>query len=386
MNRRLAILGGIGLAFLLLLSNSIFTVNEAQQALVLRFGAVARTVQTAGLHFKIPVIENVEFLEKRVLSFDLPPQELILGDSKRLVVDSFARYRITNPQLFYQRIRTEAALRGQLAPILNSGMRNVLGEVPLFTVLSEDRAELMGRILERANVSLADYGIDVVDIRIMRADLPEENSQAIYRRMQTEREREAKELRAQGAETAQRIRARAERERTVLIAEAQRDSQILRGEGDALAVTIFGEAFGKDPQFFDFYRSMQAYREALGSESTQFVMSPDNEFFRFFDGSALAVITTDLGVGVDPLTDGDASEETPDDSASLQAPTGDETESVDGQAAAEAAVLEGSAAATDDAAGSSNPPVDATTAVNEAVEAEQPAAAALSGDPVAVPQ
>ncbi len=285
---RITIIGlGVVGALLVGVASSAYTVNETQQALVLRFGAVQRAVQDAGLYFRVPIIDNVTFLERRVLAYDVQPQELILGDRRRLVVDSFARYRISDPMLFYQRIRTEAALQGQMQPILNSSMRNVLGEVPLFTVLSVDRDALMARIQQRANVALAQYGIDVVDIRIKRADLPAENSQAIYRRMQTEREREARELRAQGAELAQRIRARAERERTVLIAEAQRDSEVLRGEGDALAVRTFAEAFGKDPEFFAFYRSMQAYREALGAASTQFVMSPSNEFFRYFDSGSL---------------------------------------------------------------------------------------------------
>ncbi|MGF1475362.1 MAG: protease modulator HflC [Geminicoccaceae bacterium] len=268
-----------------------FTVREDQQALVLRFGRVANVVQDAGLNFKYPIIDNVEYIEKRVLDFDVIPQELILGDRKRLVVDSFARYRITDPQVFYQRVRTEEGLQGQMQPILNSAMRNVLGSVPLFTVLSADRVALMADIRERANVALNQYGVDVVDIRIKRADLPEENSQAIYRRMQTERQREASELRAQGAEQAQRIRARAERERTVLLAEAKRDSEIIRGTGDADAVRIFAESFGRDKEFFAFYRSMQAYRQALAGDSTNFVMSPDSEFFQYMDSSALDILT-----------------------------------------------------------------------------------------------
>lgn len=288
MNRTTIIGLGVAGAVAFTAFASAFVVNEAQQALVLRFGAVQRAVQEAGLKFKLPFIDNVIYLERRVLAFDVQPQELILGDRRRLVVDSFARYRIADPQLFYQRVRTEAALQGQMQPILNSAMRNVLGEVQLFDVISADRVALMDRIQDRANVALAQYGIDVVDIRIKRADLPAENSQAIYRRMQTEREREARELRAQGAELGQRIRARAERERSVLLAEARRDAEILRGDGDAEAVRIFADAFGRDPQFFAFYRSMQAYREALGAESTQFVMSPSNESFRYFGEHALS--------------------------------------------------------------------------------------------------
>ncbi|MFP4269403.1 MAG: protease modulator HflC [Alphaproteobacteria bacterium] len=316
MNRNAIIGLGVGAALLLTAFASAFTVNEAQQALVLRFGAVQRTVQQAGLHFKIPLIDSVTYIERRVLAFDGPPEELILGDRKRLVVDSFARYRIADPELFFQRVRTEAALQGQLQPILNSAMRNVLGEVPLFTVLSVNRNELMDRIEERTNEAMSQYGIEVVDIRIKRADLPEENSEAIFRRMQTEREREARELRAQGDELAQRIRARAERERAVLLAEARRDSEVLRGEGDAEAVQIFAEAFGRDADFFAFYRSMQAYRNALGADSTQFVMSPSTEFFRYFDSGALDAVVRG---GQDPVVP----EGTPGDTEALRAPRDD---------------------------------------------------------------
>jgi len=315
MNRNAIIGLGVGAALLLTALASAFTVNEAQQALVLRFGAVQRSIQQAGLYFKIPLIDSVNYIERRVLAFDVQPQELILGDRKRLVVDSFARYRIVDPELFYQRARTEAALQGQMQPILNSAMRNVLGEVPLFTVLSADRDELMNRIEGRANQAMVNFGVDVVDVRMKRADLPEENSQAIFRRMRSEREREARELRAQGEELAQRIRARAERERAVLLAEARRDSEVLRGEGDAEAVKIFADAFGRDADFFGFYRSMQAYRNALGAESTQFVMSPSTEFFRYFDSGALDAVVRG---GQDPVVPEDA----PGD-AEAQAPAGD---------------------------------------------------------------
>jgi membrane protease subunit HflC len=191
-----------------------------------------------------------------------------------------------DPLLFYQTVGSEAVLRGRINTILDASLRKVLGEVPLFTVLSEDRSALMGRIRDQANVEAKQFGIDVIDVRLKRADLPAENSQAIYRRMQTEREREAKELRAQGAEMAQRIRARADRERVVLLAEARKEAQITRGEGDATALAIFADAFGKDVDFFTFYRSMQAYRDALGDDNTSFVLSPEGEFFRFFGNSS----------------------------------------------------------------------------------------------------
>ena len=278
----------VAAALVFLLLNGLFTVNQTQQALVLQFGNPVRTVTDPGLNWKVPFIQQVDFFEKRVLDFDAPSVELVLGDQKRLVVDTFARYRITDPLRFRQSVGNELAFRGRLEPIIFSSLRSVLGEAPLFTILSQDRTQLMNRIKSEANTSLGGFGVELVDVRIKRADLPPENSQAVFRRMQTEREREAKELRAQGAEVGQRIRARADRERRVLIAEAERESQILRGQGDAEAIGIFAEAFGQNPEFFDFYRSLQAYREALGDGATTFVLSPDSEFFRFFNGRAEA--------------------------------------------------------------------------------------------------
>jgi modulator of FtsH protease HflC len=282
MNRNILIgLGALAAVLLVLAMSALFTVHQTQQALVLQFGDPKRVVTDAGLHVKLPFVQNAVYIDRRVLDFDAPSNELILGDQKRLVVDSFARYRILDPLRFYQTVGTELVLRDRINTILDASLRKVLGEVPLFTVLSADRAELMNRIRDQANQEAQQFGIDIVDVRIRRADLPAENSQAIYRRMQTEREREAKELRAQGAELAQRIRARADRERRVIIAEAQREAQIVRGQGDGEAVRIFAEAFGRDIDFFTFYRSMQAYREALDDGSTSVVLSPSSEFFRF---------------------------------------------------------------------------------------------------------
>jgi membrane protease subunit HflC len=284
LNPRMLIAAAVAAVIVLfLLLSSLFTVNQTQQALVLQFGNPVRIVQEPGLHMKVPFVQQVEYFDKRVLDFDAPSVELVLGDQKRLVVDAFARYRIIDALRFKQSVGNEAAFRGRLEPIIFSSLRSVLGEAPLFTLLSQDRDEIMGRIRSETNKSLAGFGVELVDVRIKRADLPPENSQAIYRRMQTERDREAKELRAQGAEIGQRIRARADRERRVIIAEAERESQILRGQGDAEAIRIFAEGFGQDPAFFDFYRSMQAYRSALGDDATSFVLSPDSEFFRFFD-------------------------------------------------------------------------------------------------------
>ena len=300
MNPRFSVfaVGGV-LVVLFLLLNALFTVHQTQQALVLQFGNPVRIVQEPGLHLKVPFVQQVDYFEKRVLDFDAPSVELVLGDQKRLVVDAFARYRITDALRFRQSVGTEAAFRGRLEPIVFSSLRSVLGEAPLFTILSQDRTQLMNRIKGEANKSLAGFGVELVDVRIKRADLPPENSQAVFRRMQTEREREAKELRAQGAEVGQRIRARADRERRVLIAEAQRESEILRGQGDAEAIRIFAEGFGQNPEFFDFYRSLQAYREALGDGSTSFVLSPDSEFFRFFNGRAVSAPSEPVGPGAD---------------------------------------------------------------------------------------
>jgi modulator of FtsH protease HflC len=287
MNRNLLIgLGALGAVLLVLALSALFTVHQTQQALVLQFGDPKRVIQEPGLHVKIPFIQNAIYIDRRVLDYDAESQEVILGDQKRLVVDSFARYKIIDPLRFYQSVGTEQILRGRIDTILDASLRKVLGEVPLFTVLSADRGALMSRIRDQANIEAEQFGIDVVDVRVKRADLPAENSQAIYRRMQTEREREAKELRAQGAELAQRIRSRADRERRVIIAEAQKEAQIIRGEGDGQAVNIFADAFGRDIEFFTFYRSMQAYRGALADGSTSFVLSPDSEFFRFFDSSS----------------------------------------------------------------------------------------------------
>jgi modulator of FtsH protease HflC len=298
MNRNLLIgLGALAAVALVLLLSALFTVHQTQQALVLQFGNPKRVVQEPGLHVKLPFIQNAVYIDRRVLDFDAESQEVIVGDQKRLVVDAFARYRIVDPLRFYQSVGDEALLRGRINTILDASLRKVMGEVPLFTVLSADRVALMNRIKDSANNEAKQFGIDIVDVRIKRADLPAENSQAIYRRMQTEREREAKELRAQGAELAQRIRSRADRERRVIIAEADKEGEIIRGEGDAQAVAIFADAVGRDVEFFTFYRSMQAYRDALADDNTSFVLSPESEFFRFFDSPTLAPVEHAGGPG-----------------------------------------------------------------------------------------
>jgi len=299
-NQRLLMAGAALVALaVVLLMGSVYTVHQSRQALILQFGNPVRVVQEPGLGFKVPFIQQVEYFEKRVLDYDAPAVELILGDQKRLVVDAFTRYRIVDPLRFRQAAGSEALFRQRLEPTVFAALRSVLGETSLIDVLSKDRALLMNRIRDEANKALGRFGVEIVDVRIKRADLPAENSQAIFRRMQTEREREAKELRAQGAEIAQRIRARADRERRVLIAEAQKRAEILRGEGDAEAIRIFAEAFGQDVDFFKFYRTMQAYRQALADGNTSIVMSPESDFFRFFGSPGLVDGTPGRPAGSD---------------------------------------------------------------------------------------
>jgi membrane protease subunit HflC len=283
MNQRLTI-AALAVLVLVLISaaSALFTVPETRQAVVLQFGAPQRVITQAGMHVKLPFIQNVVYMDKRILVLDTPPEEVIAADQKRLVVDAFARFRITDPVRFRQSFGSETVARSRLATILNSSLRQVLGSQSFSAVLSEQRSALMVHIRERMNTDVADDGIEVVDVRIRRADLPKANSQAIYRRMETAREREAREARAQGAEIAQRIRARADREVTVLTAEARRDAEVTRGEGDAERSRIYAEAFGQDPVFFHFFRSLQAYRKALEKGATTFVLSPDSDFFRFF--------------------------------------------------------------------------------------------------------
>lgn len=274
---------GVGLLILLILVlSSTYKVRQFEQALLLQLGKPLTVKTEPGLYVKWPFIQNVEMFDKRILDYDVPVEEVITSDRKRLVVDTFARYRIVDPLKFFQSVGTESVVRNRLGAILNARTREVLGRVPLITVVSGERAGLMSSIAALVNQEARSFGVDVIDVRIKRADLPQENSQAIYLRMQTEREREARGYRAQGAEMAQRIRASAERERTVILAEAERDAQFLRGEGDAEAIRIFAEAFNQDPDFFAFYRSMEAYRKSLNKDDTTMVLSPESEFFEFF--------------------------------------------------------------------------------------------------------
>lgn len=278
------IIGAVVIAAVLIVgSSALFTIQETEQGIVLQFGDPKQVVTEPGLHFKVPFIQNVVIYDKRVLEFENPQQEVIASDQKRLVIDAFAFYRIINPLEFYQAVGTEEVARARLSNLLNASMRQLIGTVPLVDVISGERERLMEDIRDRINREAAQFGVAVIDVRIKRADLPEENSQAIYDRMQTEREREAREIRAQGEEQSLRIRAEADRTRTVLISEARRQSEILRGEGDGEAVRIFADAFGQDIEFFTFYRTMQAYREALNADDTTIIMSPDGDFLQFLN-------------------------------------------------------------------------------------------------------
>ncbi len=333
MSSKILTIGGIIIAVsLFVIFNAFFIVSQVEQAVVFEIGKAVKTVQEPGLKVKKPFIQDVAYFDKRLIEFNAEPKEVILADQKRLIVDAFVRYRITDPLKFFQTVRDERIMRDRLNSIVESSLRQVMGSVPLATVLSSERTTIMEMITaivhsqasgkplpnhivamlekraeetaeqtsdpkqaeaveakveavveETENINHGGFGIEVVDVRLMRADLPKENSQAIYRRMQTEREREAKDFRARGKEEAQKIRSRAENERTVILANATKESDIIRGKGEAEATRVFAEAFGRDEDFYHFYRSLQAYRETLAGQDTMMVMSPKSEFLRFLE-------------------------------------------------------------------------------------------------------
>ena len=265
---------------------SVFTVQQTEQALVVRFGRPVDVVTDPGLHFKAPFMDTVIPIDKRILDLENPAQELIASDQKRLVVDAFARYRIKDALQFYQSVGSIQAANLQLTTLLNSSLRRVLGEVSLIQIVRDEREALMARIRDQLDKEAGGYGIQVVDVRIRRADLPDQNSQAVYQRMKTERQREAAEFRAQGGQKAQEIRSNADREATVIVAEANSTAEQVRGEGDGERNRLFAEAYGKDPNFFAFYRSMTAYENGLKSADTRFLLRPDSEFFKFFGNAS----------------------------------------------------------------------------------------------------
>lgn len=283
MNDKMKIfLSGIVLVAVFLIGTSVYIVNQAEQAIVLQFGRPVRLVQEPGLKIKIPFIQNVIFYDTRLLNLDPPAQEVVLNDKKRLDVDSFTRYKIVDPIKFYKTVRTEFQAQSKLAEIVNSSIRKILGRSTLQELLSEKRTKIMSDISAAVKVDAAQIGVSVADVRIRRADLPLEVLQAINARMKTEREREAKEFRAQGSQEAQKIKASADKEKTIILANADKQAQITRGQGDEKAIEIWNRAAGQDIAFFNFYRSLEAYKNALGDGKSSMVLSPDSEFFQFF--------------------------------------------------------------------------------------------------------
>jgi membrane protease subunit HflC len=284
MNSTIRFVGGIALLVVLVVfMSATFVVQQTEQALVFRFGSVARPpIENPGIYFKVPFIENVVTIDKRILDLELPQQEVIAADQKRLVVDAFTRYRITDPLRFYQSVNSVAGANLRLTSIVNSAVRTILADASLSAVVRTDRSGLMQRIRDDVNRQAQGLGIKVVDVRLRRADLPEQNSQAVFQRMQTERQREAADIRAQGSQFSQTIKAKADRDVVVLRAEATRTSEQVRGEGDAQKNSILAESYGRDPDFFGFYRSMQAYESSFKASDTRMLLSPDSEFLRYF--------------------------------------------------------------------------------------------------------
>ena len=282
MKKRFVILLSFIVVLTVLAYNSLFFVEQRVQTLILQFGEPIRVIKEPGLNFKIPLAQNIVKFDKRILLFDNSAEEIIAADKKRLIVDAFVRYKIIDPLKFFQTVRFEAALNNRLGSVVNNSLRAVLGKVPLEAVISDRRELLMQEVSELVSVRATQFGISIEEVRIKKADLPSENSEAIYRRMQTERQQEAAQIRAVGNEKARFITAESEKQKTVLLAEAQRDSDILRGEGDAEKNKILGKAFNQDPDFFAFYRAMQAYSKALTEGDTTMVLSPKSDFFEFF--------------------------------------------------------------------------------------------------------
>ncbi len=282
MNARYALWAGLALALFVLVSGSCFTVMQTQQAIVFQFRDVVRVVTAPGLHFKIPFIQDVELFDRRVLAIDAPSQEIMLEEQKPLVVDAFARYRIVNPVLYFQRLRNENIASARLGSLLNASLRSVFGSIKLSTVLSPERDDIMIRIRDNVNAQVKDLGLEIVDVRIRRTDLPPKTSAAVFARMTSQRAQEAAQIRATGQQEAAQITADADRQATVILAEAQGAAEKMKGEGDRKALEIMGDAAGRDSQFFAFWRSLSAYRETLKPGNTSFVLSPDGDFFKYF--------------------------------------------------------------------------------------------------------
>jgi len=266
----------------IIFTSTMFTVDQREQVLITEFGKPVRVIKTPGIKFKLPLIQEAIFFDKRIIDLGIADQEVIASDQKRLIINAFAKYQITDPLKFYTTARTMEGLTTKINGILDSSLRQVIGEVKLSELLTENRGDIMSKISEAVSKQAEIFGINIVDVRIMRADLPRENSNAIYARMQTEREKEAREIRANGAEIAAKIRAQADKEKTIIIAEAQKNANITRGNGEAKANKIYARSYGVDPEFADFYRSMIAYKESLKNDKTKIVLNPKGEFFKYF--------------------------------------------------------------------------------------------------------
>lgn len=261
---------------------SIFTVDQRQQVLILQFGEPIRIIKTPGIKFKVPLFQDAVFFDKRIIDLSLSEQEVIASDQKRLIINAFTKYQIVDPLKFYTTVGSYQGLSNKLSGVLDSSLRQIIGEVTLSELLTQNRVDVMHKIKEVVSKSSEIFGIKVIDVRIMRADLPKENSDAIYARMQTEREKEAREIRANGAEEAQKIKAEADKQKVIILAEAKKESDLIRGEGEAEASKIYASSFSRDPEFADFYRSMSAYKNSLKSDKTKMIVSPDSEFFKYF--------------------------------------------------------------------------------------------------------
>ncbi len=289
MKNKLLVLGIVVVVLGVVAASALFTVHQTKQAIVLQFGEAKRVIKEPGLAFKIPLVQNVVFYDNRVLDLDPPSFDVLLTDKKRITIDAYARYRIVDPLAFFRRVSTEEVLRDRFGKIINSSLRRVIATVSLRDLLSDKRNDIMGTIQAVVSESATSFGIEIVDIRIGRTELPTQTRQSVFDRMRTEREREARELRAEGGEEARKIRAKADLEKTILLAEAERLAQIMRGEGEGGRNRILGESYGKDPAFFDFYKSLAEYRKSLVDTGTTMVLSPDSEFFRFFDSEGAGV-------------------------------------------------------------------------------------------------
>ncbi|MDD9337431.1 MAG: protease modulator HflC [Rickettsiaceae bacterium] len=268
---------------LLSVTSALFTVDQRQSAVVFQFGEAMRTIESPGLNIKIPFIQNVEFFDKRILNVEAEAKELTASDGKRVIVDAFAKFRIVDPVMFYKTVHNYQGVKIRLNKNLESSMRKVIGRLPLTSLLTSARSDIMSNILNQVNEEAKNFGLDVIDVRILRADLPKENSAAIYRRMQTAREKEATQIRAEGQEEGARIRSRADKESKILLAEAYMQSQIIKGDGDMEAAKIYNLAYSVDPEFYKFYRSLEVYKNTLKKDDTSFVLSPEAELFKYLN-------------------------------------------------------------------------------------------------------